>query len=208
MNLRSQIKRKGLALPMTLVILLFGTVLIATAFYIVQNMYSTSRHSVTHTELYNVAQSGIEQGKSLIAKEYANLDVDERNYDGTLDSIRAQLSGAALDMSIQSVTLADPPDVTLEVDILDCNYTLPTGMSFATLTDDQRNELPPQWEGGSGSGGTFDFFEGTSMIMDPGRLIPMGGGGQRRYVIRSKAKAPDGNQSVTIEVVVRVKEDE
>ncbi|MGC9490672.1 MAG: hypothetical protein ACP5CD_05550 [Thermovirgaceae bacterium] len=200
------LKRKAMALPLTLVILLFGSVLVATAFYIVQNMYSTSRHSVTHTELYNAAQSGIEQGKSLIAKEYTNLDVNEKIYDGSLDSVRAKLSGSDLDQSLQDVSLTDPPGVVLNVDILDCNYTLPTGMSFATLTDDQRNELPPQWEGGSGSGGTFDFFEGTSMIMDPGRLIPVGGGGQRRYVIRSKAS--DGNQSVTIEVVVRVKEDE
>jgi len=72
-------RRCGLALPMTLVILLFGSVLVATAFYIVQNMYSTSRRSVTHAELYNAAQTGVEMAKTVLWEK--EIRIDELTYD-------------------------------------------------------------------------------------------------------------------------------
>ncbi len=219
MNFRSEIeiKRKGLALPMTLVILLFGSVLVATAFYIVQNMYSTSRHTVTHTELYNAAQTGIEMAKSIILENKDDILVPANpfTYDHTssgredrLDSIRARTDSDFLDKDLRPVPTEHIgiQNVEVNVDILDCYYEL-DGVDFEDLGN-KLDELPPQWEAGSGSGGSFTgMVEGTSVIMDPGRNIMFGGGeGQRRYVIRSTATYE--NQAVTIEVLVRVKDDD
>src|SRR6056297_2654042 len=89
------LKRKAMALPLTLVILLFGSVLVATAFYIVQNMYSTSRHSVTHTELYNAAQTGVEMAKTVLW-ESGDLEEEPIPYSAGegINNIRAKEVGA------------------------------------------------------------------------------------------------------------------
>jgi hypothetical protein len=198
--------RKGMALPLTLVILLFGSALVATAFYVVQNMYSTSGHSVTRTELYNAAQSGIEKGRALFAENFESLDVVEKGYDGTLDSIRVTQSGTNLDSTLQNVNVPDLQDVSLTVDILDCNYYL-DGVTYTSLGSEQIASLPPSWPGGHGEGTSEseEIPEGTSVIIDPSRFLNFGGEGERRYVLRSRAAEDDGEQSATIEVMVVVK---
>jgi len=198
--------RKGMALPLTLVILLFGSALVATAFYVVQNMYSTSGHSVTRTELYNAAQSGIEKGRALLAENFESLDVVEKGYDGTLDSIRVTQSGTNLDSTLQNVNVPDLQDVSLTVDILDCNYYL-DGVTYTSLGSEQIASLPPSWPGGHGEGTSEseEIPEGTSVIIDPSRFLNFGGEGERRYVLRSRAAEDDGEQSATIEVMVVVK---
>jgi len=204
-------RRKALALPMTLVILLFGSVLVATALYVVQNMYSTSRHSVTHTQLYNAAQSGIEQAKSLLWEKREELDTNEREYDGNINTVRARLEGAStgsyLDDALQGMTVPELPGVTVSVDILDCNYIF-HGVTYETLSATQIASLPPRWPGGETGGGTGGVEgppEGTSVIIDPSRFFNLGGGlpGQRRMVIRSTA-SENGGMKVTIEVMVVV----
>jgi len=211
LNRRRLNERRAMALPLTLVILLFGSVLVATAFYIVQNMYSTSRHSVTHTELYNAAQTGVEMAKTVLW-ESGELEEGPIPYDagGGLDQIRAKEVGATypLDEAYNLRPISDEyietPGVKVNVDILDCNYT-PTG----TLEDEDREILPPLWVGGEGTIPDAEIGppEGTSVIIDPSRLFNLGGGGvgQRRYVIRSTARHDDSGMEVTIEAMVVVK---
>ncbi|MGC9423981.1 hypothetical protein [Vibrio sp.] len=183
-------------------------------------MYSTSRHSVTHTELYNAAQTGIEMAKTIIweKKEEINVPSDPYDYDHSssdkvarLNSIRARTTSSDyLDSALRPVRdeYVGVQGVTVSVDILDCYYELNGVVFDDEVMKDKLAELPPQWEAGSGPGGAFSGLpEGTSAIMDPGRRIPIGtGGGQRRYVIRSQAS--DGDQSVIIEALVRVKDNE
>lgn len=204
-------RRNAMALPMTLVILLFGAILVATAFYIVQNMYSTSRHSVTHAELYNAAQSGIEQAKALLWENRNVLYTEELTYDDTLSTQEARLDTirARTDANLKIDSLVDTgaiPGITLDVDILDCNYVL-DGKTFDQITD-RLEELPPKWVGGegAGTGAPTGPPEGTSVIIDPSRFFNLGGGGggQRRYVIRSTASKPDSEMQVTIEAMVVV----
>lgn len=216
MNLQNSFwqKRRALALPMTLAILLFGSILVATAFYIVQNMYSTSRHAVTHTELYNAAQSGIEKARSLLIEDenWKKIDIQEREYDRSIDSLRVQLENANsneyLDDILQEMQVAGLPGVKVTVDILDCNYVFGDGIDgYDDLDANQIASLPPRWRGGEGEGigGVVDI-EGTSVIIDPTRFFQFGGGaGDRRYVIRSTAFEKDNGQQISIEVMVVVK---
>lgn len=212
------LKRKAMALPLTLVILLFGSVLVATAFYVVQNMYSTSRHSVTHTELYNAAQTGVEMAKTVLwesgelRKEPLEYDHDS-DPDDEVASIRAieeteYPSGEPIDKKYNLRPISDEhigiPGVKVYVDILDCNYEV-----AGTLGDDDRKILPPLWVGGEGTVPDAEIGppEGTSVIIDPSHLFNLGGGGagQRRYVIRSTARHDDSDMGVTIETMVVVR---
>jgi len=214
LSLRKLLPKKnvGMALPLTLIFLLVGAVLVGTALYVVENMFSTSRHVVTETQLYNAAQSGIEQAKVILWDARSDLDYEEKEYDGTLDSVRTRLEGVSddyLDDDLQGVSVPELVNVTLTVDILDCNYVF-DGITYSSLSPQQIAELPPRWPGGeggagSGSGGTAGPPEGTSVIIDPSRFFNIGGGvdsGQRRFVIRSTAAESNGGQQVKIEVMV------
>jgi len=65
-------RKRGMALPTVLVILLVGGALVAAAFYITENYYSSSKQTVTSARLYNAAVSGIEVGKGWIYENIAN----------------------------------------------------------------------------------------------------------------------------------------
>jgi len=213
LNLRSRFPqfRKGMALPLTLVILLFGSALVATAFYVVQNMYSTSGHSVTRAELYNTAQSGIERGRALLAENLEDLDVSLKEYESgkdPLDLVRVTKNsgGEFLDKDLNDgVSIPNTPNVTLTVHILDCNFNYDE-MS-TNLDEDEIALFPPSWPRGHGEGTSESegITPGTSVIIDPSRLFGFGGEAETRYVIRSTAEKNNGDQSATIEVMVVVK---
>jgi len=171
-----------MALPLALVIMLFGGVLVAVAMYVVVNMRSTTEESVTHMELYNAAQNGVEKAMSLLWENRENLKQDALTYDGDIRSIYAQLDNGS---RIDPIEFDAESGIHVTVEILDCNYVLGSGQSFS-------DELPPQWPGGSGEGGAGGYLgppSGTSVIIDPSRLFSFGGGsGGRRMVIRSRAE--------------------
>lgn len=216
MSLQKPLRKKniGMALPLTLIFLLVGAVLVGTALYVVENMFSTSKHVVTETQLYNAAQSGIEQGKKVLWENRENLDLEEREYIEAedLDSIRVRLkdvSNAYLDDDLQELSFDGLPGVKLIVDLLDCNYSV--NETTYNLDPDEIAALPPRWpggeggEGGEGTGESEGPSEGTSMIIDPSRFFNIGGGGggERRFVIRSSAsETREGGQEVKIEVMV------
>ena len=128
-------KMKAMALPLTLIFLLVGAVLVGGALCVVENMFSTSSHVVSETQLYNAAQSGIEQGKMALLENRKDLDQGEREYKDDLDPIRAIRIGASdpLDKEedLWNMTINGLPDVEVTVDILDCNYRLDPGLSFS-----------------------------------------------------------------------------
>ena len=212
MNLRKvpHKRNSGMALPMALIFLLVGAVLVGTALYVVENMFSTSRHVVTETQLYNAAQSGIEQAKVVLWDARSDLDYEEREYDGTIDSVRVRLDGVSgdyLDDDLQGVSVAELVNVTLTVDILDCNYVF-DGINvndYEDLDIDQIAALPPRWpaiisEGEGTPGGLSQI--GSSGYLDPNRQVTSGGGRVlRHYVIRSRAESADGKSS-SIETLV------
>ncbi|MGB4208717.1 MAG: hypothetical protein WBJ42_01055 [Thermovirgaceae bacterium] len=217
-------KMKAMALPLTLIFLLVGAVLVGGALYVVENMFSTSSHVVSDSQLYNAAQSGIEQGKMAILENRKDLDRVEREYEGNLDKIRAikKDSQFPLDEDLQEMPIDGLPGVEVTVDILDCNYRL-EGLSFSPnqpgkeeLSQAQREALPPRvpFIDGSGGGEVDDsqFLYGYSNVIDPNRNISPGGGrlSGHHYVIRSTATAAKGTgkeKVLSIETMVVVTHD-
>jgi hypothetical protein len=188
--------REGMALPLALVFLLFGGVLVAVAMYVVVNMHSTTEESVTHMELYNAAQQGVEKAMNLLWENRKELEEDALTYTGNIEDIYARLDDGTV---LGPITFTVAPGISVEVKIFDCNYVLGSGQSFS-------DELPPQWPGGSGGSGSGGYLgppSGTSVIIDPSRLFSFGGGsGGKRMAIRSKAEKEGVN--ATIEAMVEV----
>jgi len=56
-------KREGAVLALTLVVMVFGIAFAGAAFYLVENMFSTTMNVVRDMRLNNIAESGIEIGK-------------------------------------------------------------------------------------------------------------------------------------------------
>ena len=195
-KLRVKQREKGMALPLALVILLFGGVLVAIAMYVVENMHSTTQESITHMELYNAAQQGVEKAMSLLWENKDDLEQDALTYEGNIEDIYAQLDDGTI---LGPITFTVAPEINVEVKIFDCNYVLGSGQSLS-------EELPPQYPGGWGAGGggaTTALPGGTSAIIDPGRLLSLGGGaGEHRYLIRSTAVKGDNGLTAEAMVVV------
>lgn len=197
------INRPGMALPLVLVLLVFGAVMIGAALYVVENLYSTTKQTVDHAQLYNAAQIGVERGKVALWENRSDLETDTLVFSGNITSIYAQKDDGS---SLGPIDFVVDPGIDVEVLVFDCNYELATG-SFSGLSDEVREQLPPRFPGGTGEGGggTSALPGGTSAIIDPGRFLPFGGGaGERRFVIRSSA-SKDGKDFI-IETMVVVRE--
>jgi len=192
-----------MALPLVLVLLVFGAVMIGAALYVVENLYSTTKQTVDHAQLYNAAQIGVERGKVALWENRSDLETDTLVFSGNITSIYAQKDDGS---SLGPIDFVVDPGIDVEVLVFDCNYELATG-SFSGLSDEVREQLPPRFPGGTGEGGggTSALPGGTSAIIDPGRFLPFGGGaGERRFVIRSSA-SKDGKDFI-IETMVVVRE--
>lgn len=191
-----------MALPLVLVILVFGAVMIAAALYVVENLYSTTKQTVDHAQLYNAAQIGVERGKVALWENRSDLETDTLVFSGNIISIYAQKDDGTL---LSPIEFEVDPGIEVEVLIFDCNYELSSG-SFGSLSDEDRKLLPPRFPAGSGegAGGTSALPGGTSAIIDPGRFLLFGGGaGERRFVIRSSASKDGKDFSIEAMVVVR-----
>jgi len=220
-------KRRAMALPLTLIFLLVGAVLVGTALYMVEDMFSASSHVVSETQLYNAAQSGIEKGKMVLVENRKDLDRAEGEYKDDLDTIRAKrensLDPLDKEEGLWDMTIDGLPGVEVTVDILDCNYRLDPSLSFSPgqpgkdeLSQAQRQDLPPRvpFIDGSGGGEVDDdrFLYGYSNVIDPNRNISPGGGhpSGHHYVIRSTATAAKGSEKekvLSLETMVVVTHD-
>jgi len=191
-----------MALPLVLVLLVFGAVMIGAALYVVENLYSTTKQTVDHAQLYNAAQIGVERGKVALWENRSDLETDPLVFSGNITSIYAQKDDGS---SLGPIDFVVDPGIDVEVLVFDCNYELSTG-SFSSLSDEVREQLPPRFPGGTGEGGggTSALPGGTSAIIDPGRFLPFGGGaGEKRFVIRSIASKDGKDFSIEAMVVVR-----
>jgi hypothetical protein len=197
-------KKLGMALGLVLLLVLVGVSFVGVALYVVTNMFFTSQSVTAKARLYNAAQSGIEWGLQQLWVHSADLNVDPVSYDGNLDSIRVMLSDDVTPLGSGSAPPQIDPGIVVSVLFLDCNYNL-NGHSPSANTD-----LPPQQKAGLGTGtgtGTPSIPVGTSAIVDPNRfMVPGGGGGSHRYVIRSVATPSfsilGGSKRVELEVMV------
>ena len=194
--------RPGMALPLVLVLMLFGAVMIGAALYVVENLYSTTKQTVDHAQLYNAAQTGVERGKVALWDNRSDMETDTLVFSGNITSIYAQKDNGT---PLGPIQFTVDPGIAVQVLIFDCTYELSSG-TFGNLDPEVRKQLPPRFPAGSGegAGGTSALPGGTSAIIDPGRFLPFGGGaGERRFVIRSSASKDGKDFSIEAMVVVR-----
>lgn len=144
-------KRRAIALPLVLVIVLVGGALVAAAFYITENYYSSSKQTVTSARLYNAAVSGIEEGKGWI---YKNMKLGhiprwtDEDGDGMLsesdkptdaeyiyEALIAKVSST--DEGVFDITMED--GIVLHVVVYDLAYE-----PHPDLTDDYEKGFPPR----------------------------------------------------------------
>jgi len=143
-------KRKAIALPLVLVIVLVGGALVAAAFYITENYYSSSKQTVTSTRLYNAAVSGIEEGKGWIYKNmklghiprWTDIDGDGMLSSAdmpagatyTYEALIARVSST--DKGVFDITTED--GIKLHIVVYDLAYEPASG-----LKDDYEKGFPP-----------------------------------------------------------------
>jgi len=68
---RGKFSKKGMALPLSLIMLLVAGVLVGVSMYIVENLASVSRMKSTDELIANAAVAGIEEGKIWLAQSFA-----------------------------------------------------------------------------------------------------------------------------------------
>ena len=168
-------KRKAIALPLVLVIVLVGGALVAAAFYITENYYSSSKQTVTSTRLYNAAVSGIEEGKGWI---YKNMKLGhiprwtDEDGDGMLSSADMPAGAtytyealiarvSSTDKGVFDITTED--GIKLHIVVYDLAYEPASG-----LKDDYEKGFPPAIRP--------QLEEGSSVIRPSYAVVGRGGG--------------------------------
>jgi hypothetical protein len=195
-------KRKGMALPLVILLIVVGFVFVGVGAYVVRNLFWSSQGVVVESKLYNAAQSGIEWGMAQIWTNKDNIEADLITSVDSLDDIRVRIdnlgTGVGTDFLADGVPLPETDSgITLTVTLLDCNYSLAPGATVANL--------PPLVLTGTGSGGTGTpaIPPGTSVIIDPSHFLPLGGGvTSHSFVIRSRATGFGRNTELESMVVI------
>lgn len=186
-------QRRGMALPLVILLVIVGFVFVGVGAYVVQNLFWSSQGVVIESKLYNAAQSGIEWGMAQIWENKDNIEADIISSADSLDGtngiwVRKDNLGAGVATSENmkigyGILLPETGSgITLSVKLYDCNYSLAPNVTIANL--------PPRVLAGTGSGGTGTpaIPPGTSVIIDPSHFLPLGGGvTSHSFVIRSRA---------------------
>lgn len=197
-------KRKGFALAMVLLIMVFIIGISAVIMDMTTNYVSSSQATIDHQKLYNAAQSGIEWGKIRLYENRADLYVNLQTYNGNLDGIRAKIQPDLVASNIDttpSTSIYDFQYLDLTVDILDCNYQMGVGQTY----NDDLPIIRLPYDSSEGGGGTIDVPRGYSMIIDPNRVMTFSGSVGLKYhpfVIRATASTKDGSKSFGLESMV------
>lgn len=193
-------KRKGFALAMVLIVMIFIIGISAVIMDMTTNYVGSSQSTIDHQKLYNAAQSGIEWGKAILFQNADDLFSDQLIFNNTLESILSRVEDGTTDGDIIDTTSppSSDPNISLSVVILDCNYD-PNGFTSEILPPVVLTT--PVDDGSSGETGQVGF----SNILDPNRNIAMGSVNDfiyHSYVIRSVAQI--GPKSTEIENMVVV----
>ena len=189
-------KRKGFALAMVLIVMVFIIGISAVIMDMTTNYVGSSQSTIDHQKLYNAAQSGIEWGRVKLWENSNDLYVEEQTFDGNLSSISAQHE----DGSLIGTSMPIPEGVdSIQVNIYNCDYD--PGSYDPSLYD-----LPPVYNDyvspGASAEDTFSPV-GTSGYIDPNRNI-LGGDGVSDHVFVIRSKATKESKEIEIELMVVV----
>jgi hypothetical protein len=191
-------KRKGFALAMVLILMVFIIGISAVIMDMTTNYVSSSQSTIDHQKLYNAAQSGIEWGKAVLWKNREHLHSD--------------LISGVNDSSDVFATLDDNSTIIHEIDggpptiggiqvglrILDCNYTPPSEF---------KEGLPPVCPNSDISSGDVTGVGqvGFSNIIDPNRNIQINSDGTYDHKYFLQSIASHNSKSLTIKSMVVIK---
>jgi len=218
--------RKGMVLPIVLVMLLFGAVLVYVTFEVVNNLFVSSSNVVDDVQLYNAAQDGLEKGKVWLFQTRNDDDVlprwESENQLGTLvetdldDGYEVLLLKKLNNNSVAGRTYPDGQDVAhwkysmgsveVEVRIYDMNYD-------AELSDTDKKEIYEKWSNFpprmvyDTSGGEMSDRMGSTYAASNRAGGSIGWSGEVNlgyYLIRSKASFEDNDKEIEEAMIIRL----
>lgn len=147
-------KRYGMALPMTLVVLLIAGGMVAISFYFIENMMTTTKMKARDELRFNAASSGLERGKSWLLERIDADEIPALIAAGSIASVTSSdnykellvaVSGDILNATNPTIAFTEG-DVDIKVSIYDLAYDFTPSLKF------DRN-IPPRMfrarEGGS-----------------------------------------------------------
>lgn len=198
--------REGMALPLTLIVLLVTGAIVAVSMYFIENMMTTTKMKTDGEKLVNAAIGGLEKGKQFILKAIDN-DTAPRITSGDMEIIskleKIDDREAFLKMLIVHEDKYSVDGVSVNLKIFDINYPLSKDIEFfegipplisSTFTKNlsqsslvQRQSYDQTNRGGGSPG------EGFTVT-----------GEHRAYLLRSLAEL--GTLSKTVEQAVMLKE--
>lgn len=136
-------KRCGAVLALTLVVMVFGIAFAGAAFYLVENMFSTTMNVVRDARLNVAAEDGLEIGKVWLDEEIRSTRSLPRFFSGGVEG-EINVPEDLEDLRVQHFPLAPASgdvEVDLEVEVFDLKYEV------VTIDTDELvpgNIFPPQ----------------------------------------------------------------
>jgi hypothetical protein len=173
-------KKAGMALPITLIVLLVAGALVALSFYFIENMMTTTKMKADDELRLNAALAGVERGKQWLL---SRVDAGELPaLTTTSGDIAAVTAPGFPELLVQNPVSFDLDGVSVEVRIFDLSYEFTSALDFVP-------GIPPRIfqtkEGGSikssQSYASSNAAEGDTGAADPDSSM-LGS-----YLIRSEA---------------------
>lgn len=208
-------RRRGIALPLALITLLVGGALIGAAFFVVTNLFFTSKGITDQERLYSAAMDGLERGKLWIretgTREGRLPRWDAPNAQGILES--GDLAGSynillVMPVSGDAVTF-DTPQVhysssgmNVNVRIYDMDYSPGGGLDSGYLPG-----FPPSMsevETGIRSESQTSSYAGSNRGEGTAGAGAGGAAQYGFYLIRSTAEFDGKSKTVEQAVIVRL----
>ena len=204
---RKEKKRPGMALPLTLIVLLVAGAMVAVAFVFIENMMSTTKMKSDDEFRLNAAIAGLERGKAWLYDRIVSDDIPSLAAAGAINAVTASddykellvSSGGAVPNPTLSFTLGD---ADVKVRIYDLAYDFGETLTFEP-------GIPPRMyrarEGGSLKAGQ-SYASSNAAEGNPGSGSPESKI-LKAYLVRSEAivnKGEKDEMSKTVEQAIFV----
>lgn len=204
---RKENKRPGMALPLTLIVLLVAGAMVAVAFVFIENMMSTTKMKSDDEFRLNAAIAGLERGKAWLYDRIVSDDIPSLVAAGAINAVTASddykellvSSGGAVPNPTLSFTLGD---ADVKVRIYDLAYDFGDTLTFEP-------GIPPRMyrarEGGSLKAGQ-SYASSNAAEGNPGSGSPESKI-LKAYLVRSEAivnKGEKDEMSKTVEQAIFV----
>jgi len=204
---RNKNKRPGMALPLTLIVLLVAGAMVAVSFVFIENMMTTTKMKTDDEFRLNAALAGLERGKAWLYQRIASDDIPSLSAPGAINAVTASESFKEL-LVLDGGSVPNPTisfsldDAEVNVRIYDLAYDFGEALTF-------QPGIPPRMyrarEGGSLKAGqsyaSSNAAEGNPDSGSPESKI------LKAYLVRSEAivnKGEKDEMSKTVEQAIFV----